>query len=81
MEEKDKQYSEFLEGLVIEQLIREFHFKCEMSYIGKKRFGGSKITTYYFKDDLGVIWERDVGDRVWFEVAMRNPKMRARRGE
>lgn len=79
--ETNEEYCKFLEQLLIEELINDFEydFNCKMAYIGKKRFGGSNITTYYFKDSvIGLTWHRDVSDRFWFKIASRNPKMRAR---
>ena len=78
MRETDKQYAEFLETLLIEELIKEFNVNCKLIFIGKKRYGGSHLTTYYFKDDLGITWERDVSDRQHFALAAQNPKMRKR---
>ena len=71
-------YHAFLEGLLIEEIIKDFNFNCELHYIGKKRFGGSNITTYYFEDSNGFKWEKDISDREWFSIASKNPKMRAR---
>ena len=81
-EETFREYGEFVKSLVIEELIKEFDFNCELEFIGTKRYGASKVTTYYFKDNvLGITWERDVTDREYFDIACRNPKMRARRVE
>ncbi len=78
--ETAKEYYDFCEGLLIEELIKDFNFNCELVYIGKKRYGGSKITTYYFKDNFkGIVWEKDVSDGMWWEIVSRSPKMRARR--
>ena len=60
-----------LEEKVIEELKKRFGFNCELKYTGKKRFGGSNITTYYFVDDLGIIWEYDLTPRQWQEIAYR----------
>lgn len=77
-EETSKEYGEFLETLVIEELIKEFDFNCALEFVGKKRYGGSNITTYTFRDDIGILWDRDVADREWFNIACRSPKMRGR---
>ena len=58
-----------LELKVIEELKKRFGFKCELKFAGKKRFGGSNITTYYFIDDLGIVWEYDLSPRQWQEIA------------
>ena len=79
MEETSREYYEFLNSLLIEELIKEFDFNCKLEFVGSKRFGGSHITTYYFKDELGITWERDVSDREWTSIAIRSPKIRARR--
>lgn len=76
--ETPKQYHDFLESLLIEELIKEFNFNCKLTYTGKKRFGGSKITTYYFVDDMGITWQRDVSDRAWSSIAYRHPNCRPR---
>lgn len=58
------------EKKVIEELKKHFGFNCELQYIGKKRFGGSNITTYYFIDNvLGITWEYDLNPRQWAEIA------------
>lgn len=72
-------YHTFLESLLIEEIIKDFDFNCKLNYVGKKRFGGSNITTYYFEDENGIKWERDICDREWLSIASKNPKMRARK--
>lgn len=76
--ETSMQYNDFLEKLLIDELIKEFDFNCKLVFSHKKRFGGSNLTTYYFKDELGIVWERDVPDRQWFSIALRHPNMRPR---
>lgn len=78
-EETFQEYYEFLDSLVVEELIKEFNFKDgTLTYVGKKDFGGSQLHTYYFKDIFGIIWERDVPYRQFMEIANRSPKCRAR---
>jgi len=76
--ETDAQYHNFLESLVIEELIKDFNFNCPLKLVEKKRFSGG-IITYYFEDINGIIWERDINSRLFQELALRNPKIRERK--
>lgn len=77
MTETPKEYGQFLETLVIEEIIKEFNFKCKLDFIKTEEFYDGK--TYYFKDDvLGIMWERHVNHREWFDIALRSPKCRDR---
>lgn len=77
-EETSEQYHNFCEKLLIEEIIKEFNFNCKLTFVRKIRFGGSNLTTYYFIDELGIEWSRDIPDKVWFKIASQSPKMRAR---
>ena len=75
--ETAQEFQAFLETLVIEELIKEFDFNGDLSYEGKKYYYDGQ--TYFFKDEFGFIWERDVPYREWMDIAMKSPKIRARK--
>ena len=76
--ETSQEYFEFCESLVIEEIIKEFNFNCELKYVGKKWYGGSHITQYIFEDELGLTWKYDVNPKMFNELQNRSPKIRTR---
>ena len=78
MEESFKDYHAFCEQCLIEVLI-EKRYPKGTECVGRKRFGGSNLTCYYFKHPLcEKIWEYDVPDRIWLEIASKHHNFRPR---
>lgn len=70
----EREWGEHLDTAVVEEIKKRLGFNCDLLFIGKEWYGGSKMWVYRFLDPLGVKWSYDLNSRMYWDMVCENPK-------
>lgn len=70
----EEEWSKHLDTIIIEEIIKKFNFNCELKFVKKEWYGGSKMWVYRFIDPQGIEWSYDLNSRMYWEMVCENPK-------